>query len=138
MCIDSVDGTHISVKAPIESQTGYFNYKKFYVIVMLTSVNCSLQFTYVNFGAPGRCNDSSIYSGSNLAEVIQHSIYSKHFTLINGVEVQAHLITDSAFALNLTLMKPYATKPNMPRQHGLFNSRLSRCRSIVERAFGTL
>ena len=138
MCIGSVDGTHISVKAPVESQVDYFNYKKFHSIVMLASVNCSLQFTYVNVGAPGRCNDSSVYSGSNLAEVIQHPIYSKHFTVINGVKVQAHLIADSAFALNTTLMKPYATKPNMPRHHGLFNYRLSRCRSTVERAFGAL
>ena len=88
--------------------------------------------------APGRCNDSSIYSGSNLAQVIQHPIYSKQFTLINGVKVQAHLIADSAFALNPTLMKPYATKSDMPRQHTLFNYRLSRCRSTVERSFGAL
>ena len=40
MCIGSVDGTHISVKAPVESQVDYFNYKKFHSIVMLASVHC--------------------------------------------------------------------------------------------------
>ena len=42
MCIGSVDGAYISVKAPVESQVDYFNYKKFHSIVMLASVNCSL------------------------------------------------------------------------------------------------
>lgn len=48
MCLGSLDGTHISVKAPIEAQTDYYNYKKYHAIVMLASVNCSLQFTYAN------------------------------------------------------------------------------------------
>ena len=138
LCLGAVDGTHIIVKTPLESQTDYYNYKKYHSIVMLASVNANLQFNYVQVGASGRCNDASIYSRSNLADVIQSPIYTKHSMLINGVKVQAHLIADSAFALNATLMKPYPIRPNMPREQSLFNYRLSRCRSTVERAFGAL
>ena len=77
LCLGAVDGTHIIVKTPLESQTDYYNYKKYHSIVMLASVNANLQFNYVQVGASGRCNDASIYSRSNLADVIQSPIYTK-------------------------------------------------------------
>ena len=75
---------------------------------------------------------------SNLAEVIQNPIYAAHFITVNNSPIQSHLIADSAFPLARTLLKPYAERPNMPRRNTLFNYRLSRCRSSVERAFGSL
>jgi hypothetical protein len=70
--------------------------------------------------------------------VVQHQIYQNHFMLINNVKVQSHLIADSAFSLNSTLLKPYPDKPNMPKSQSVFNYRLSRARCSVERAFGCL
>ncbi len=49
-----------------------------------------------------------------------------------------HLIADSAFSLNKTLIKPFAERPNMPKRYSTFNYRLSRSRCSVERAFGAL
>lgn len=105
---------------------------------MLVTVNASLKFTYINVGAPGRCNDSSVYSRSKLSEVINDPIYDNHYILVDNVKIKAHLIADSAFSSSSSLMKPYPDRPGMLRSHGLFNYRLSRCRSTVERYFGLL
>lgn len=138
MCLGALDGSHISIKPPLGFEVDYFNYKKYHSVVLLGVVNSSLSFTYVNVGAPGRSNDSSVFARSNLAEVIQHPTYSNHYMMINNVKIQSHLIADSAFALAPTLMKPFPSKSDMTRRNSLFNYRLSRCRSSVERAFGSL
>ena len=54
MCLSALDGTHIPIKASRGLETDYFNYKKCYSVVMLTTVNFDLLFIYVNVGAPGR------------------------------------------------------------------------------------
>jgi hypothetical protein len=138
MCIGSLDGTHIAIKPPLGFKTDYFNYKKYHSVIMLAVVNSSLLFTYVNVGAPGCCNDSSVFFRSSIADLIQLPIYADHHITINNIKIQAHLIADSAFALKPTVIKPYADRPNMPRSNSLFNYRLSRCRCTVERAFGSL
>ncbi|CAF0959072.1 unnamed protein product [Adineta ricciae] len=138
MCIGSLDGTHIPIKPPTGFETDYFNYKKYHSVIMLAVVNSSLLFTYVNVGAPGRCNDSSVFSRSTLSDVIQMPIYANHYININNVKIQSHLIADSAFPLKPSVLKPYGEKPNMLRSERLFNYRLSRCRCSVERAFGSM
>ena len=138
MCLGSLDGTHLSVKPPTGFESDYFNYKKFFSIIMLAVVNAELKFTYVNVGAPGRSNDSSVYTRSTLSEVIHSPIYENHFIYVNNLKVRCHLVADSAFPLDHTLMKPYAIRPNMDRAQATFNYRLSRCRCTVERAFGLM
>ncbi|CAF3219914.1 unnamed protein product [Rotaria sp. Silwood2] len=138
MCLGALDGTHISIKPPLGLESDYYNYKKFHSIVMLAVVDSNLHLTYVNVGAPGRCNNASVYARSTLSEVIQNTIYRNHYIMVNNANVQAHLIADSAFALDRTLMKPYPLRPDMPREYAAFNYRLSRCRCSVERAFGLL
>ncbi|CAF1625367.1 unnamed protein product [Rotaria magnacalcarata] len=138
LCVGALDGSHIAIKPPLGQEIDYFNYKKHHSVILLATVNSDLLFTYVNIGAPGRCNDSSIYNNSALSSLMQHPIYQNHVLVINNVKVQSHLIADSAFSLSSTLLKPYADKPNMPKCQSLFNYRLSRVRCSVERAFGCL
>lgn len=97
-----------------------------------------MKFTDANIGAPGRCNDASVFGRSMLADVVQHPIYARHRIIINNTTIQAHLIADSAFPLPATMMKPYPERiPMLPNQSS-FNFRLSHCRCTVERAFGVL
>ncbi len=138
LCLGSLDGTHIPIKPPIGDEPDYYNYKKYHSVIMLATVNCKLMFTYVNVGAPGRCNDSSVYSRSTLYDVIQNPIYKNDSITMNNVKIHSHLIADSASALNSTLMKPFAERPNMSRKEATFNYRLRRARSSVERAFGIM
>ncbi|CAF2774815.1 unnamed protein product [Rotaria sp. Silwood2] len=137
-CLGSLDGTHIQIKPPLGAEPDYYNYKKYHSVIMLATVNSDLLFTYINVGAPGRCNDSSVYSRCTLYDVVRNSIYNNYYIIENNVKICAHLIADSAFGLHSTLLKPYSERPNMPKEECLFNYRLSRARSTVERAFGTM
>ena len=138
LCLGSLDGTHIQIKPPPGAEPDCYNYKKFHSVIMLATVNSDLIFTYINVGAPGRCNDSSVYSRSTLYDVIQNSIHRNYYLIESNVTIYAHFIADSAFALHSTLMKPYCEKSNMSRKECMFNYRLSRARSTVERAFGMM
>jgi hypothetical protein len=138
VCLGALDGTHIPIKPPLGSETDYFNFKKYHSVIMLATVNSDLLFTYVNIGAPGRCNDASIFNRCILSEVIEDPIYANHFIMVNNTKIQSHLIADSAFALNRTVLKPFADRADLPKCHSTFNYRLSRARCSVERAFGAL
>ena len=138
MCLGAVDGTHIRIQAPIGAETDYFNFKKYHSVIMLAVVDAHLKFTYVNVGAPGRCNDASVYSRSTLMEILQLPIYAQHNLNINNTIIQPHLIGDSAFPLSKTLMKPYPERTRPPPDQSLFNYRLSHCRCTVEQSFGSL
>ena len=76
MCLGSLEGTYIAVKPPLGEECDYLNYKKHPSVIVLAVVNASLKFTYANIGAPGRCNDSSVFTRSNLAEVTENPIYT--------------------------------------------------------------
>lgn len=121
MCIGSIDGTHISIEPPSGEETDYFNYKKHHSVIVLAVVNADLKFTYINVGAPGRCNDAFVYNRSKLFDVIKNPIYSQFYMVHNTTRIQAHLVADSAFPLSQNLMKPYAERVNMPRQQSSFN-----------------
>ena len=102
---------------------------------MFTVVDSDLRFRSVNIGAPSRCNDSSVYRKSNLSEIIRNKIYEVHYILSNNVKIQAHLIADSIFVLDRTLIKSFSQRPDITRKENIFNYRLSRCRSCVEHVF---
>ncbi|CAF3068258.1 unnamed protein product [Rotaria sp. Silwood2] len=138
MCLGAIDGTHIAVEPPIGEETDYYNYKKHHSIILLAVVESNLKFTYVNVGAPGRCNDAFVYGRSTLYEILQGLDYAQYHLTINNTRIQPHIIADSAFPLSRNLMKPFIERIGMPPNQSLFNFRLSHCRSTVERAFGHL
>ncbi|CAF4211088.1 unnamed protein product, partial [Rotaria sordida] len=138
MCLGALDGTHIAIEPPIGYEPDYYNYKKHHSIILLAIVESSLKFIYVNIGAPDRCNDANVYTRSSLYELLQGNIYAENYITINNTHIQSHVIADSAFPLSKNLMKPYTERFDMLNDQSVFNYRLSRCRSSIERAFGHL
>ncbi|CAF1118756.1 unnamed protein product [Rotaria sordida] len=116
MCIGALDGTHFAIKPPLGYEVDYYNYKIYHSIIMLATVNADLLFTYVNRGAPGKCNESSIYNRSTLSQVIEDPTYENHFMIMDNTKIRCHFIADSAFSLTKTLIKPFPERPNMPKK----------------------
>ncbi|CAF1345357.1 unnamed protein product [Didymodactylos carnosus] len=121
MCLGCVDGTHIDIQPPEGEETDYYNYKKFHSIVLLAVVDASLRFTYVNVGAPDRCNDAHLFNHSSLSTFLQQPLFSNIKTNIHQTPCYVR-----------------SQRPNMPHYQANFNYRLSRTGSAIERAFGQL
>lgn len=102
-------------------------------------LNFRYRFLYINVGAPGRCNDSGIYEKSKLKQNIENSNVLQDLAKnLNGVNVPAVIMGDSAFRLSRYLVKPYPFYAERSEEQKYFNYRLSKCRRVVENAFGHL
>lgn len=57
---------------------------------------------------------------------------------INGVDVEPVILADSAFRFSKNVMKPYPFRTTFNEKEKIYNYRLSKCRRVVENAFGHL
>lgn len=136
-CFGAIDGCHIEVNPPKDEATDYYNYKGWYSTVLFACVDYRYRFMYINVGSPGRSNDSTIFQNSQLK--VQHEenpIFERNSKNIQGVDVPVLLIGDSAFRLSRYLMKPFPFSTCQNEKEKTFNYHLSKCRRVVENAFG--
>ncbi|XP_036319313.1 putative nuclease HARBI1 [Rhagoletis pomonella] len=138
-CFGAVDGCHIEVQPRKEDAVDYHNYKGWYSVVLLASCDHRSKFTYINIGSTGRNNDSYIFEKSSLKQFHESAdIFVQNSELIGGFNIPVLLMGDSAFRLSRHMMKPYPYVANQPAAEKLFNYRLSKCRRVIENAFGQL
>ena len=101
------------------------------------------RFTYINARRPGSIGDAAAYHSSSLRAKINSRQWlhlqegRHHHGRINGTYVRPHLVADSAFPPEVTMMKCFKDTPNMHPRQKTFNHRLIRTR-VVEQAFGRL
>ncbi|KAJ8949461.1 hypothetical protein NQ318_007562, partial [Aromia moschata] len=60
-CLGAIDGKHIRIKMPPCSGSEYFNFKKYFSIILLAVVDADQCFTFVDVGHSGRNSDSNIF-----------------------------------------------------------------------------
>ena len=65
-CAGAIDGTHISIQAPLENRTDYINRKSYHSIVMQALVDSKYLFRDVVIGWPGSVHDARVLSNSEL------------------------------------------------------------------------
>nr|CAH7719015.1 unnamed protein product [Callosobruchus chinensis]CAH7733013.1 unnamed protein product [Callosobruchus chinensis]CAH7753395.1 unnamed protein product [Callosobruchus chinensis] len=140
-CVGSVDGKHIRLISPLHSGSAFYNYKKFYSVVLLAVVDSEYRFIAVDVGAYGRDSDSNIFNNWNFGKKLTQNRLNmpetKPLPNTNDTPLPFVFLGDEAFPLNNNFMKPYP-RSNLNTQRRIFNYRLSRSRRVVECAFGIL
>lgn len=139
--VGSIDGKHVACKAPPDSGSEYYNYKKFFSIILFTMVSSDYKFIWADCSGKGSSSDAHIYNNSELRAGLEHDDivgWPRPDPLPNdSQDVPYFIVGDDAFALKTCLMKPYSSR-NLTRHERIFNYRLSRARRVVENAFGIL
>ncbi|XP_061717029.1 uncharacterized protein LOC133524889 isoform X1 [Cydia pomonella] len=140
-CIGALDGKHCVMQSPIHSGSEYINYKGTFSIVLLALVDADYNFIFVDCGCQGRISDGGVYRNTEFYKKLCRSeldIPQPDFLPSKEEKMPYVFVADSAFALTVNMMKPYAGNHNKGTKERVFNYRLSRARRIVENAFGIM
>lgn len=87
----------------------------------------------------GRCNDSQLFEQSQLKSYLDNcNLLNEMSISISNVEIPIVILGDSAFKFSQMVMKPYPFYVEQNANEKNFNYSLSKCRRVVENAFGHL
>nr|CAB3263117.1 uncharacterized protein LOC101243083 [Phallusia mammillata] len=139
-CIGSIDGKHVSLQAPANSDSLYFNYKRTFSIILMALVDANYKFIYVDVGAYGKQSDGNVFSNYSLYKALNAddlNVPESHYLPGTTTSFPLVLIGDEAFPLKEYLMRPFPGK-FLNSERRVFNYRLSRARRTVENAFGIM
>lgn len=140
-CAGAIDGKHITIKAPANSGSLFFNYKKTFSTVLMAICDHEYKFSLVDIGSFGSCNDAGIFQDSLMSEGLFNGFLNlpdEQFQIPNSnITTPIFLVSDNIFPLSTKLMKPYPGS-FLNEEQKVFNYRLSRARRIVENAFGIM
>ena len=122
-----IDGTHISIRAPVEEPDAYINRKKFHSINVQVICDENMVFTDVVAGWPGSVHDSRVLRNSAVSN-----------TAANKFPGNTHLLGDGGYPLQTWLITPYRDNGHLTAEETFFNSVLSSNRQTVERSIRLL
>ena len=137
----ALDGSHIPIKCPLggpERRKEYYNYKKFYSVVLMSMVNAEHQFIWSCCGSPGNDHDSTVFQSTAMFDgIVQGNKIPNIASMVGDKHVPPLILGDGAFPFKYWLMKPFSHADKTPME-SYFNYRLSRSRMVSECAFGKL
>ena len=142
-CLGCIDGKHVAVQAPKNSGSLFFNYKKYFSMVLLAVSDAQYGFTLVDVGAYGKQSDANVFARSAFGKMLKQSdsklqIPAKRvLPNTSGPEMPHAFVGDEAFPLLPNLMRPFP-ETSLSHQQRIFNYRLSRARKVVEYTFGIM
>ncbi|KAL7297028.1 hypothetical protein TKK_0009457 [Trichogramma kaykai] len=139
-CIGSIDGKHFRIKKPAHSGSLFYNYKKYFSMVLQAVVDAKKRFIVIDVAKYGSMSDAGIFRVSLLKKDIVTGLLelpSPSKFPNSNVESPYYLIGDGAYPLKPYLMKPYGKRILSPEE-STYNRRFSRARCIVENAFGAI
>lgn len=139
-CIGSIDGKHIRIKCPPNTGTMFFNYKKFFSIVLQAVADAKCKFIAIEVGSYGKQSDGGIFKSSTLFKLMESGELDIppdcHLPGTN-ISVPHVLVADEAYPLLPHVLRPYARRDCSPDEE-YFNARFSRARKSVECSFGAI
>ncbi|XP_072380701.1 uncharacterized protein [Diabrotica undecimpunctata] len=70
--IGCIDGKHIRIKCPKQSGTTYFNYKKYFSVVLQAVADYRCRFLFVDVGGYGKQHDGQTFTASTLSTFLEN------------------------------------------------------------------
>ncbi|XP_053904772.1 uncharacterized protein LOC128848703 isoform X6 [Malaclemys terrapin pileata] len=136
-CGGAIDGTHIPILSPEHQATEYINRKGYFSVLLQALVDHKGHFSNINVGWPGKVHDAHVFRNSGLFQKLEEgTFFPDQKITVGDVEIPIIILGDPAYPLMPWLMKPYTG--SLDSSQDLFNYRLSKCRMVVECAFGRL
>ncbi|KAL4148743.1 hypothetical protein QTP88_002911 [Uroleucon formosanum] len=112
-CFGVIDGKHITIVAPQNSGSLYYNYKNTHSIVLMGVANANYKLIYVDVGCNGRISDGGVFNNCSLHDALE----SKQLTLPEPqalhqryLPVPYIMVADDAFTMTSYILKPYGNK----------------------------
>lgn len=136
-CGGCIDGKHIRIMKPQGSGALYYNYKKFYSIVLMAIVNADYEFVYIDVGKQGRLSDGGVIEATSFHNALTTGSLSLPTNDDTDENFNFVFVGDEAFALHDNILKPYPQR-SLNYERRIYNYRISRCRNVVENAFGLM
>ena len=136
----AIDGKHVGIRKPKQSGGIYYNYKGFFIIVILMLSDANYKAIWAHVGSPVSESDCGIYNDSPMFQGIQDETVKlpPPEPLPNDNEDTPYFfIGDDALPLCQHMLKPFSTW-YLDNEQLVFNYRLSRARRIVKNLFGIL
>ena len=136
--VSAIDGSHVKIKAPIDSAPDYFSRYQQHDFIIQAIVNGKKVFIDFACGFPGSMYDARVWRRSTIFKrAEQGDILSLPTVNVNGHDIGPYLLGDSAYPLSPWLMKRYPEGTRDPSEI-TFNKELSSGRVNVECAFDIL
>jgi len=139
--IGSLDGKHVALVNPMNSESLFYNYKGFSSIVLLALSDADSCFTLVDCGQYGRVSDAGVFQASRISQLLDQerlNIPDESFVISTSEQrIPFQVLGDEAFPLKKNLMKPYAAR-TLDRIKRIYNYRHCRARRPVECTFGIM
>lgn len=139
-CVGALDGKHVKIKCPSHSGSMFYNYKKFFSIVLQAVCDANYKFSVIEVGGYGRQSDGGTFQSSALFKLLskkQLNIPTEQCLPHTQIRMPFVFIADEAYPLQENLLKPYSRQTLNPEKL-YFNQRLSRARKTIECSFGIL
>lgn len=120
----AMDGKHVTIRKPNGSGSLYFNYKKFFSVVLFALCDANYKFLYCDFGNYGSASDGGIFDRSDLNSRMQTGLNLPPSELLpnSNTLLPYFMFGDCAFPLRSDIMKPFPE--NQSHNTTIFNYRL--------------
>ena len=113
-CLGAIDGKHVRCMKPRSSGSKFFNYKKFFSVVLMAVADANLRFVSIDVGSYGQEGDSTVFRDS----VFRSKLYSEQLNipqpkLLPGTNDDPQpfvFIGDEAFKVHTNLLRPFAQR----------------------------
>lgn len=126
-----IDGCHIPISSPTEHPISYINRKGFHSILLQGICDNKMKFIDVFAGICDSVHDARVWRLSDIKNMIDNDV-ERYFPQ------QGHLLADSAYPLSYYMLTPYRDNGHLNDIQHNYNTKLSKTRVIIERAFGIL